>query len=225
MPQRRDRVSTSIDGCRPGATPGRTDPILLLLHRGFLAALLISAGPAVHAQDIEEPPPLRFEGYAGAPDVSVVPRTDQLFFYPCDQCHAVMEPNPQIRELNVMHNAEMDHGRGRLWCLSCHDLDNRDYLRTFLDEPVEFDQSHIVCGGCHANRHRDWAFGVHGKRVENWQGERTQYNCTHCHDPHSPAIEPRAPSPAPPVRAGLELQQGEAHENVRVWDRHEDQEE
>ncbi len=146
---------------------------------------------------------IRFTGYPGAPDFEVVPRKDELFFYPCDQCHATMEPNPEIRALDTFHDAEIDHGRGRIWCLSCHDIEQRNYLRTLLDEPVDFDASHLVCGGCHANRHKDWIFGVHGKRVGHWQGSRTQYNCTHCHNPHSPAIEPRAPKPPPPVRAGL----------------------
>lgn len=190
----------------------------------FAASLLFGWNSVAHGQDAPaDSDPIRFEGYPGAPIVTVVPRKSELFFYPCEQCHAAMEPNPQIRTLNVMHDAEIDHGRGRIWCLSCHDLDNRDNLVTLLREPVDFDESHLVCGGCHASRHRDWAFGAHGKRVANWQGERVQYNCTHCHNPHSPAIEPRAPSAAPPVRAGLELEQGVDHERRPVWDRGEEQ--
>lgn len=163
-----------------------------------------------------------FTGYAGAPDLAVVSRKSELFFYPCDQCHAAMEPNPAIRQLNVMHAAEIDHGMGRIWCLSCHDLEERNMLRTLLGNKVDFDETHLVCGGCHANRHRDWSFGVHGKRVENWQGERTVYGCTHCHDPHSPAIAPRAPSPAPNPRAGLEINEGEIHRELPVWERQEE---
>lgn len=141
----------------------------------------------------------------------MVPRKDQLFFYPCDQCHAAMEPNPEIRELDALHDSELDHGRGRIWCLSCHAYEDRNYLRTLLDEPVDFDDAHLVCGGCHSNRHRDWIFGVHGKRVSSWQGPRTIYSCTHCHNPHAPAIEPRAPQAAPPVRAGLAREAGAGH--------------
>ncbi len=176
--------------------------------RHALLLLVGLGGLAAFAQDDAEPGvrALRFEGYPGAPAFEVVSRKENLFFYPCDQCHAAMEPNPDIRELNTMHDAEIDHGRGRIWCLSCHAFEDRNYLRTLLDEPVDFDDAHLVCGGCHSNRHRDWTFGVHGKRVANWQGARTLYSCTHCHNPHSPAIEPRAPQPAPPVRAGLEPQ-------------------
>jgi Zn finger protein HypA/HybF involved in hydrogenase expression len=136
-----------------------------------------------------------------------------------------MEPNPEIRSLNAMHDSNLEHGRGRIWCLSCHDLDNRNYLKTLLNELVDFDEAYLVCGGCHANRHKDWSFGAHGKRLANWQGERTQYSCPQCHDPHSPAIKLRAPKPAPPVRAGLILERGAEHEKSHVWDSQEEHEE
>jgi hypothetical protein len=192
-----------------------------MLILGSLILLLPVAGPTQE----EAAEAFTFRGYPGAPSLKVVPRKDELFFYPCSQCHASMEPNPEIRQLNVMHDAEIEHGDGRLWCLNCHDLEERDNLRTLLGEPVDFDDAHLVCGGCHANRHRDWAFGVHGKRLANWQGDREVYNCTHCHNPHQPAIAPRAPQAPPPVRAGLERQDGEIHDRAPVWQRSEDEDE
>ncbi len=192
---------------------------------GLAACAICVFWLSAHAQEpAETQAPLRFEGYPGAPSINVVPRKSELFFYPCDQCHAAMEPDPAIRTLDTMHDGEIEHGRGRIWCLSCHDLENRNYLKTLLNERVDFDEAHLVCGGCHANRHKDWYFGAHGKRVANWQGERTQYNCTHCHNPHSPAIEARAPKPAPPVRAGLELETGIKHEKRAIWETQEEHE-
>ncbi len=166
--------------------------------------------------------PLRFEGFPDAPDFEVVPRKQDLFFHPCSQCHEAMEPNPEIRQLQSPHDGEINHGRGRLWCMSCHMLENRDYLSTLLGEPVDFDEAHLVCGGCHANRHRDWVYGAHGKRVGNWQGERVLNGCPACHNPHEPAIAPREPKPPPPVRAGLTLKRGIEHGPSRPWDRHEE---
>ena len=193
---------------------------------GLAACALCVFWLSARAQEpAEAPAPLRFEGYPGAPSVSVVPRKSELFFYPCEQCHAAMEPDPTIRTLDTMHDGEIEHGRGRIWCLSCHDLENRNYLKTLLNEPVDFDEAHLVCGGCHANRHKDWYFGAHGKRVANWQGERTLYNCTHCHNPHSPAIKARAPKPAPPVRAGLTLEPGIEHEKSAIWETQKEHEE
>lgn len=115
-----------------------------------------------------------------------------------------MTPNPTPRKLVAApHPAALDHGRGRIWCLDCHQLKDRDHLHTLAGEPVDFDAAYLVCGQCHFNRQRDWYFGAHGKRVGNWRGERVIYSCTACHDPHSPSLKPRAPSPPPPVRAGL----------------------
>jgi len=179
---------------------------------GIACVVCLSFSPLLAEESPTAADTVRFEGYPNAPTVNVVPRKDELFFYPCDQCHESMEPNPEIRELDTMHDSEIEHGRGRLWCLSCHDFENRNYLRTFLNELVDLDEAHVVCGGCHANRHKDWAYGVHGKRVADWQGDRTQYNCTHCHNAHSPAISPRAPKEPPPVRAGLKLERGKNHD-------------
>jgi hypothetical protein len=149
--------------------------------------------------------PVGFSGYPGAPPFSVVPRKDQLTFFPCTACHADLKPNPVPRLLSeAPHNASLHHGDGRFWCLDCHQLKDRDHLHTLAGQPVDFDAAYLVCGQCHAARQRDWFFGAHGKRVANWRGERTLYNCTVCHDPHSPGLKPRAPSPPPPVRAGLQ---------------------
>ncbi len=210
-PQNNKRLRTT-GGRGPGAARGAIATGDVGLVVAMLASLFLGgAAPAQTKDAADTLPATRFEGYPDAPAFSVVSRKDELFFYPCDQCHAAMEPNPEIRPLNVMHDAEIEHGRGRIWCTSCHYLENRNYLKTLLDEPVDFDDAHLVCGGCHANRHKDWVFGVHGKRVGNWQGERTLYDCAHCHNPHNPVIEPRAPKAPPPVRAGLERAIGAGH--------------
>lgn len=149
--------------------------------------------------------PVIFGAYPGAPAFSVVARKPQLVLYPCSQCHKVLPLNRQPRALVAApHVASLAHGGGRTWCLDCHVAEDRDWLRTVDGRRVDFDQSQLVCGQCHGARHRDWSFGGHGKRVANWQGERQIYACTHCHDPHAPALAPRAPSPPPPVRAGLQ---------------------
>lgn len=206
-----------------GATVRRS--FVLQVRHACIAVLVCCIFGVADAQEPATTPVApRFTGYPDAPPSSVVSRMNEMIFYPCGQCHDAIEPNPEIRVLNVMHDAEIDHGDGRIWCLSCHDFGNRDYLRTLLGEPVEFDESHLVCAGCHASRHRDWAFGVHGKRLDNWQGERIQYNCAHCHNPHAPGIAPRAPAPAPPARAGLEVEARDAHKKSATWERVEAQE-
>lgn len=162
-------------------------------------------------------PTASFSGYPGMPVLTVVPRQEEIGFFPCQNCHKFLASNAEVRELSSPHTNEIEHGEGRLWCMNCHEAEDRDFLVSLLGERVEYDQSHLVCGGCHGNRHRDWYFGAHGKRVDNWQGKRRVYNCAHCHDPHGPALEPRAPEPPPPVRAGLERPAGEDHGPEFPW--------
>lgn len=190
-------------------------------RRAVVAALLLACiANIVSAQD-EKPGPgaPAFEPYPDVPEFTVRPRKDKLFFYPCSQCHDFMEPSGEVRELMAPHEIELTHGRGRLWCVTCHVLEGRDYLTTFLDQPVDFDDAYLICGGCHADKQRDWFFGAHGKRVGDWLGPRVLYNCTECHDAHSPAISARAPQPPPPVRAGLEREIGEVHRPHQPWER------
>lgn len=202
---------------------GRPPAVAALVSLAALALLAGVPPPAFAQAAAETPrPKLMFPGYPDAPAFTVKPRRDEeLFFYPCSQCHEFMDPNDDVRELSAPHDIQLEHGKGRFWCVQCHSLRQRDSLQTLLEEPVDFDEAYIVCGGCHANRQRDWYYGSHGKRLEVWQGERVLYNCTHCHDAHSPSIKPRAPLAAPPVRAGMERPDGEVHRPESVWQRHE----
>lgn len=187
---------------------------VLWLSTQFSPAVSQEAAPGAAAQGA-----LRFSGYPDAPAFEVVPRRDDLFFYPCDKCHEFMDASDEVRMLDAPHDIEDEHGNGRLWCIQCHSMTDRNTLWTLLREPVDFDEAYIVCGGCHASRQKDWYYGAHGKRVGGWLGKRVIYNCTHCHDPHSPAIQPRKPAPVPPVRAGLERQHGNTHEVRQIWER------
>lgn len=160
--------------------------------------------------------PLVFNGYPAAPAFTVAPRKTQLTTpYPCSMCHKVLPLNTTPRKLvNAPHPAALDHGKGRFWCLDCHQGNDRDVLHLANGTKVDFDESYRLCGQCHGPRERDWAFGAHGKRVAGWTGERQLYSCTHCHDPHNPTLAPRNPAKPPPVRAGLQrtASEGKSHE-------------
>jgi hypothetical protein len=118
--------------------------------------------------------------------------------FPCSDCHADMEPNPQRRELVDMHeDIVLNHAEGQRWCLDCHNLDDRDTLRLISGEVIPFTESYRLCGQCHGDKFRDWRVGVHGKRTGNWNGEKQYLLCAHCHDPHSPSFKPLKPMPAP----------------------------
>jgi len=120
--------------------------------------------------------------------------------FPCSDCHADMEPNPERRELVDMHeDIVLDHAEGQRWCLDCHNLNDRDQLRLVSGELIPFTESYRLCGQCHGDKFRDWKVGLHGKRTGNWNGEKQYLLCAHCHNPHSPSFKPLQPMP-PPIR-------------------------
>jgi hypothetical protein len=118
--------------------------------------------------------------------------------YPCSECHADLETDPERRELSFMHEEiELRHDEEHRWCLDCHDADNRDRLRLASGTLVPFEESYRLCGQCHGDKYRDWRAGVHGRRTGAWNGHKRYLLCAHCHDPHRPRFEPQAPEPPP----------------------------
>lgn len=164
-------------------------------------------------------PEKEFTQYADRLPPKVPPRKDKLTFYPCSQCHQYWKTDPVPRILAPVHDVGLQHGQGRLWCLVCHDPENRNQLRTVRGGQVDFNEAWRVCGQCHSSRQKDWYFGAHGKRVYNWQGEAERYNCTHCHNPHRPPFIQRKPQPKPPVRAGLMPMREKTHNQQRIWEK------
>ena len=136
---------------------------------------------------------------AGPPSpVPPPPFSEDIF--PCSDCHADMEPNPERRELVDMHeDIILDHAEGQRWCLDCHNLNDRDSLRLVSGEVIPFTESYRLCGQCHGDKLRDWKVGVHGKRTGYWNGEKQYLLCAHCHNPHSPSFKTLQPMP-PPIR-------------------------
>lgn len=132
--------------------------------------------------------------------VEAPPFSDGIF--PCNDCHADLEPNPVRRELSDMHDdisAMFDHDKENRWCLDCHDLKNRDSLKLASGKLLDFKESYKLCGQCHGEKLRDWKVGVHGKRTGEWNGKKEYLLCVHCHNPHSPKFKELTPEP-PPVR-------------------------
>jgi hypothetical protein len=110
--------------------------------------------------------------------------------FPCSSCHADMKDRTR-REL-AFHDEQQsvfDHDAEHRWCLDCHDYENRDVLRLASGATVPFTESYRLCGQCHGDKYRDWRAGVHGKRVGQWDGDKTYFLCVNCHNPHSPRFK------------------------------------
>ncbi len=135
------------------------------------------------------------------PDVASVllpaPEVDDEYL-PCDDCHELNDPrsNTTERELEEEHD-EMDFSHGNLWCLDCHDVDDRSSLHLAGGKLVDFEDSWRLCTQCHAKKLPDWRVGVHGKQTGHWRGTKEYRTCVVCHDPHDPPFKPIAPKPAP----------------------------
>ncbi|MDR2187876.1 MAG: hypothetical protein LBE62_07455 [Azonexus sp.] len=83
--------------------------------------------------------------------------------------------------------ANLQHGRGRIWCLECHHTTQRNMLVDHFGDPISFDQPQLLCGKCHGDKLRDWRDGIHGKRIGEWAstGKKRWFVCTECHNPHN----------------------------------------
>lgn len=119
----------------------------------------------------------------------------------CSDCHDpdFMEIDPTPREIGGDHEdmTPFAHAVGRIWCLNCHDAEDRDMLRLSSGELIEFEEAPTLCGQCHGDLYREWVAGVHGKRTGNWSGPQEYMPCSSCHDPHSPLFQPLEPMSGP----------------------------
>jgi hypothetical protein len=160
--------------------------------------------------------------FADAPDFGVIPSKKDTSMHPCANCHTWAVSNPTPRTLKVPHENFLLqhglHGKGQFWCFTCHHLEDDGGLKTLEGEKLGFDEAYILCAQCHPAVAKDWSFGAHGKRVENWKGSRRVLNCTACHYQHSPAIKPREAVPPPPIRRGLVRNDHKPHSEETLWD-------
>jgi len=98
------------------------------------------------------------------------------------------------------------HGGGNLWCLNCHDADDRDKLKRIDGELLTFNQSPLLCGGCHGPKLRDWEEGIHGRVDGYWapamgkEDATVKHLCVDCHPAHDPAFPSLMPEPGPVTR-------------------------
>ena len=103
--------------------------------------------------------------------------------FPKDK-HAV--PIPTMEGM-VPAVKDLQHGRGRIWCLDCHHTTERNKFVDNFGDPISFDQPQLLCGKCHGDKLRDWRDGIHGKRIGEFAstGKKRWFTCPECHNPHN----------------------------------------
>ena len=146
-------------------------------------------------QYVTEDTVLSKEEYQGG-SFRVLARKKLINRYRCSSCHTD-KPVKVNLGLELTHgDMQLEHGiEGQaLTCIDCHHPEERDFLEDKKGRKIDFDHSYQLCGQCHFRQKRDWLGGAHGKRVNNWAGDRVVYNCTSCHNPHSPRFKKRFPA-------------------------------
>jgi len=170
-------------------------PLLVIV---LLAVSLLGADSWWRPSNSDEGYPSRPLQSESEPVLSPPPPIDEEYF-PCSDCHEDELADPERRELDEHDYIKLAHGD--LWCLDCHQSDQRDLLHLSDASPVRMEESWRLCTRCHAKRIPDWRAGVHGKRTGYWRGPKQYRTCVVCHDPHSPLFKPLEPMP-PPIPAG-----------------------
>lgn len=174
-----------------------------LMH--FVSVVLLTIFPAGCNLGTQDDPDQHFDSFPASN--SQVPLDDATLipvekfssdYFPCNDCHIELVPNPQRRELVEMHDdIVFDHDSENRWCLACHSMSSRDSLVLASGKLLGFDESYKLCGQCHGPKYRDWKLGIHGKRTGEWNGLKEYLLCVHCHNPHSPRFESLDPLPPP----------------------------
>ncbi|PIV80843.1 hypothetical protein COW53_07535 [bacterium CG17_big_fil_post_rev_8_21_14_2_50_64_8] len=100
----------------------------------------------------------------------------------------------------------LTHGGGNIWCLNCHDIEDRNKLVKLNGEKLTFNQSQLLCGECHGPALHDWELGIHGKTTGYWNLAMDSGDvsirklCVECHNPHAPAFASMQALPPPVSR-------------------------
>lgn len=133
--------------------------------------------------------------HADAEPVLIASEMDDEY-WPCSDCHEGEPTNYDVREFEDDHE-DLELRHGDLWCMHCHDAEDRDMLKLANGELVKFEESWRLCTQCHAKKLADWRAGVHGKRTGQWWGRKEYRTCVVCHNPHAPPFESLEPRPPP----------------------------
>jgi hypothetical protein len=121
--------------------------------------------------------------------------------YPCTSCHTGRRVDLRDdrtagahEDITIRHPLETG-----ATCGTCHAAADVALLALRSGEVAPLAHAYRVCAQCHYAQADAWAAGVHGKRLDGWQGRRVVMGCTDCHDPHAPTLDARLPFRAPTI--------------------------
>lgn len=159
----------------------------------MLSGMVLTIFTLVSPLQAEEP--INTNGY------NIIARKSEISTFPCHECHKTydsqtIEPNAltkKHKDLTFKHNLEV------MQCTFCHSRTEVDKLNLLDGTLISYDESFKLCQQCHGTREKDWREGIHGRLVGSWKGARELYNCTKCHEAHSPVFKPMESVALPPI--------------------------
>jgi hypothetical protein len=173
---------------------------------GFIALFIISTSMLANSSGPPAKPTIKSSEIVKDSNpkgkmVASPPLSPEVF--PCSDCHKMMKSNTKRRVLANVHSEKSKmfqkkskHSRF-LWCYSCHNEGDKDFLKLADGSLIPFGESYKLCGQCHNDKLSDWVIGIHGKRIGNWNGDKSYFHCVYCHNAHSPKFPSIKPLPAP----------------------------
>lgn len=177
----------------------------VLLGGVFLGVLALFSVRCAHGPETTRDYPSRTLPPEPAPELAAWYGASESFYFPCSDCHED-EPTYRAERTLEFEHEDLELAHGDLWCLHCHEADDRDRLHLADETSIDFEESWRLCTQCHGEKLADWRAGVHGRRLGHWWGPKEYRTCVSCHEPHTPAfpgLEPRPP-PVRPGRIGLQ---------------------
>ena len=139
-------------------------------------------------------------------------RKMKLKEFPCSSCHGDFVNEKAKFPLSKPHDSlKFKHMDSIKNCYTCHDKDDRDFLKLHAGEKISFDESYKLCFQCHGEKKRDWQAGIHGKQIGSWNGDKYKFVCTSCHEAHHPKFRMMKADPAPKHPRGKQSQDQGGH--------------
>ncbi len=128
---------------------------------------------------------------------TVAPRHLSVLMTQCYECHATVDEEEFIpRKLEDHTFIHLDHGKGSMWCFSCHNPKAGNTVHVEGKISASFRYSAGLCNKCHSEIYADWKKGVHSK-ITGYMTNREKKTCVECHNPHHPKYKAIAPDGKP----------------------------
>ncbi|MFC1988362.1 hypothetical protein ACFLVJ_00800 [Chloroflexota bacterium] len=106
-------------------------------------------------------------------------------------------------------------GSGTEACLTCHSSTHMGSFHLFDDTEISKEDSHQLCGQCHAARYDAWQTGLHGV-ITGSKGSTLKPKCIDCHESHQPSMSLVVGKTLPPLEPSADSKLDCLNCHVRV---------